>query len=66
MKGGYRRAVIEILERNGYWKLPDSRGKGSHEAWSNGKRTQIVPRNIDDRAFANRLMKQAGIGHRFD
>ncbi len=64
MKGGYRRAVIDLLERNGYRKLPD-RGKGSHEAWSNGHRTQIVPRNIDDRAFANRLMKQSGIDHRF-
>lgn len=65
MKGGYRRAVIDQLEQNDYRRLPDGRGKGSHEAWSNGKRTQIVPRNIDDRAFANRLMKQAGINHRF-
>lgn len=64
MNGGYRRAVIDVLERNGYRKLPD-RGRGSHEAWSNGMRTQIVPRNIDDRAFANRIMKQAGIDHRF-
>lgn len=64
MRGGYRRAVIEQLEHHGYRKLPD-RGKGSHEAWSNGKRTQIVPREIDDRAFANRIMKQAGIDHRF-
>jgi predicted RNA binding protein YcfA (HicA-like mRNA interferase family) len=64
MRGGYRGAVIDQLERNGYCKLPD-RGKGSHEAWSNGKRTQIVPRDIDDRAFANRIMKQSGINHRF-
>jgi predicted RNA binding protein YcfA (HicA-like mRNA interferase family) len=64
MKGGYRRSVIDLLERHGYRKLPE-RGKGSHEAWSNGTRTQIVLRNIDDRAFANRLMKQAGIAHRF-
>lgn len=64
MSGGYRRAVIDVLERNRYRKLPD-RGKGSHEAWSNGTRTQIVPRNIDDRAFANRIMRQADIDHHF-
>lgn len=60
----YRRAVIDQLESNEYVKLPD-RGKGSHEAWQRGDHTQIVPRNIDDRHFANRIMKQAGIDHRF-
>lgn len=64
MRGGYRRAVIEQLELHGYWRLHD-RGKASHEAWTNGKRTQIVPRAIDDRAFANRIMKQPAIEHRF-
>jgi predicted RNA binding protein YcfA (HicA-like mRNA interferase family) len=60
----YRRHVIDQLESNGYNKLPD-RGKGSHEAWEKGSHTQIVPRQIDDRHFANRIMKQAGINHRF-
>lgn len=60
----YRRAVIEQLEANQYVKLPD-RGKGSHEAWQRGSHTQIVPRNIDDRHFANRIMGQAGVSHRF-
>jgi predicted RNA binding protein YcfA (HicA-like mRNA interferase family) len=64
MRGGYFRAVIDQLERHGYRRLPN-RGKGSHEVWENGQRRQIVPRNIDDRNFANDIMKQAGISHRF-
>lgn len=60
----YRREVIHHLEISGYIKLPD-RGRGSHEAWRKGKHVQIVPRKIDDRNFANDIMKQAGIGHRF-
>lgn len=61
----YRRQVIEQLEANHYIKLPDRRGNGSHEAWRRGNHTQIVPRKIDDRHFANDIMKQAGISHRF-
>lgn len=62
----YRRAVLDELEHNGYRKLPDERGKGSsHEIWSNGTRNQTVPRKVDDRNFANRIMKQAGIRRRF-
>lgn len=60
----YRRAVIDQLEAHGYSRLPD-RGKGSHEAWQRGSHTQIVPRHIDDRHFANRIMKQADVPHRF-
>lgn len=62
---GYFRQVIDQLERNGYVRLPH-RGKGSHEVWTNGRRNQVVPRHIDDRDFANKLMKQAGINHRFN
>lgn len=61
----YRKAVLEQLERNGYRKLSTKRGNGSHEAWQRGSHTQIVPRHVDDRHFANDLMKQAGIQHRF-
>ncbi len=61
---GYRRAVIDQLETNGYQRAP-KRGKGSHEVWQKNGRTQVVPRNIDDRNFANDLMRQAGIAHRF-
>lgn len=62
---GYRRDVIRELEHNGYWKLPDDRGKGSHEIWTNGKRNQTVPRKLNDRNLANEIMKQAGIRHKF-
>lgn len=61
---GHRREVLRHLENNGYWRLP-KRGKGSHEVWTNGKRNQVVPRNIDDKNFANDLLRQAGIDHRF-
>lgn len=60
----YRKAVIDQLEANQYRKLPD-RGKGSHEVWAKGTHHQTVPRHIDDRHFANNIMKQAGIDHRF-
>jgi predicted RNA binding protein YcfA (HicA-like mRNA interferase family) len=60
----YRKAVIDQLESNHYKKLP-KRGKGSHEAWQKGSHTQIVPQHVDDRNFANDIMKQAGINHRF-
>jgi predicted RNA binding protein YcfA (HicA-like mRNA interferase family) len=62
---GYRRDVLRELEVAGYVKLPDRRGKGSHEIWTNGRRNQTVPRKIDDRNLANDIMKQAGIARRF-
>ncbi len=61
----YRRAVLEQLEQDGYQKLSKKRGNGSHEAWKKGGHTQIIPRHVDDRDFANDIMKQAGIRHRF-
>ena len=60
----YRRDVLRLLEQHGYRRLP-KRGKGAHEVWTNGKRNQVVPAKIDDRNFANDIMKQAGISHRF-
>jgi predicted RNA binding protein YcfA (HicA-like mRNA interferase family) len=60
----YRRQVLRQLEESGYRRLP-KRGKGAHEVWTNGKRNQVVPGKIDDRDFANDIMKQAGISHRF-
>lgn len=59
----YRQQVIDLLEANHYKKQPD-RGKGSHEAWVKGTHLQIVPRKVDDRNFANKILKQAGIDHR--
>ena len=60
---GYYRQVVRILHDYGYRLLP-SRGKGSHEVWSNGVRNQTVPRHLDSRDHANRILRQAGISQR--
>jgi len=61
---GYYSQVVRVLREYGYQLLP-GRGKGSHEVWSNGKRHQTVPRHLDSRDHANRILKQAGIDQRF-
>lgn len=60
---GYYQQVLEQLRAHGY--RFDRAGKGSHEIWTNGKRSQIVSRNMPSRHMANEIMKQAGIAHRF-
>lgn len=60
---GYYKLVIEQLKGHHYTFL--RAGKGSHELWSNGKRSQIVSKNMQSRDMANEIMKQAGIKHRF-
>lgn len=60
---GYYKLVIEMLEKNGYGFL--RQGKGAHELWSNGVRTQVVSKNMPSRDMANQIMKQAGIKHKF-
>lgn len=60
---GFYALVIEQLRLHGY--SFKRQGKGSHELWSNGKRSQIVSKNMPARPMANEIMKQAGISHRF-
>lgn len=60
---GYYRQVIEQLKAHGYRLLRS--GKGSHEIWSDGKRSTTVSANCQSRHTANEIMKQAGIKHRF-
>lgn len=60
---GYYRAVIEQLKLAGYAFL--RAGKGSHEIWTNGKRNQVVSKNMPAKQMANEIMKQAGLHHRF-
>lgn len=60
---GYYSQVIAVLREHGYSFL--RAGKGSHEIWSNGKRNQVVSKNMQSRVMANEIMKQAGIAHRF-
>ena len=62
MKGWYH-PVVAMLRQHGY--VFARSGRGSHEAWNNGVRTQIVSRNMPSRDMANLIMKQAGIAHRF-
>jgi predicted RNA binding protein YcfA (HicA-like mRNA interferase family) len=59
----YYPLVVQKLREHGYTFL--RAGKGSHEAWGNGVRTQIVTRNLSSRHLANDIMKQAAIAHRF-
>lgn len=60
---GYYALVVEQLRLHGYNFL--RQGRGAHEVWSNGCRSQIVSRNMPSRNMANTIMKQAGIAHRF-
>ena len=60
---GYYAKVIEQPKKNHYTFLRS--GKGLHEIWTNGKRSQIVSSNMPSREMANVIMKQAGIKHHF-
>lgn len=61
---GFYDQVIAVLKKHGYSFLRP--GKGAHEIWSNGQRSQAVSRNMQSRHTANEVMKQAGIPHRFN
>ena len=57
-----KRELIKLLKSNGFYQLKN-RGKGSHEAWTNGTRQVIVPKpNGADYPVgtANAILKQAG------
>lgn len=60
---GFYKAVIEQLAKHGY--RYDRPAGGSHEMWTNGKRSQTVSKNLQSRHTANAVMKQAGINHKF-
>lgn len=60
---GFYQQVIRALKGAGYTLLRS--GKGSHEIWSNGNRSQTVPSNCKSRHTANEIMKQAGLTDRF-
>ena len=61
--GMTKRELIKLLKSNGFYQLKN-RGKGSHEAWTNGTRQVIVPKpNGADYPVgtANAILKQAGL-----
>ena len=60
---GFYKAVIDLLKANGY--KYDRPAGGSHEMWTNGKRSQTVSKNMLSRHTANEVMKQSGINHKF-
>lgn len=60
---GYYTQVVEVLRQHGYTFL--RQGSGSHEIWTNGKRNQVLSKNMPSRDMANAIMKQTGTGHKF-
>ena len=60
---GYYSQVIAMLKQHGYSFLRP--GKGAHEIWTDGKRNQIVSKNMPSRDMANVIMKQASISNKF-
>lgn len=60
---GYYRLVVEKLTRHGWYKKPG--GKGSHEKWTDGRSTVLVPFNCKSRHTANAVLHEAGIVHKF-
>lgn len=60
----YSPALQKLLELEGYWLLP-SRGSESHEVWTNGERSQTLPRHLSAHELANTILIQAGIKRRF-
>jgi predicted RNA binding protein YcfA (HicA-like mRNA interferase family) len=62
MVKGYYLAVTKELQAIGYQYLTNA--KGSHEKWSRGKQTVIVPRHLNSRYTANDILKEAGTDRR--
>jgi predicted RNA binding protein YcfA (HicA-like mRNA interferase family) len=60
---GYEAEIKRILSNNGWSKLRN--GKGSHEVWTNGTKSETVPHGCKSRHLANKIMKQCGINHKF-
>lgn len=62
---GYEAELKRLFRQHGWRKTP--LGKGSHELWErDGYKAQTIPYGCKSRHLANKLLKQAGIKHRFD
>ncbi|MGV3554095.1 MAG: type II toxin-antitoxin system HicA family toxin [Croceibacterium sp.] len=61
----YRRDVIAELEANGCSFV--RHGTGSHDVWQSPHtpRRFVVQHDLSSRIAANKIMKQAGLSHRF-
>lgn len=60
---GYEKQVKELLTQHGWIFLRC--GKGSHDIWTDGKRSVSVSQECKSRHTANGIMKIAGIKHKF-
>ncbi|MCL2519902.1 MAG: type II toxin-antitoxin system HicA family toxin [Spirochaetaceae bacterium] len=62
---GYEKLVKAILLKNGCYFVRSS--KGSHETWHSPitHKNFTVPHTIKPRHTANKIMKDAGINHKF-
>ncbi len=62
---GYGKLVRDQLLAGNCWFV--RHGKGDHDIWMspNANRPLTVPVNIDSRHTANKVMKDAGLSHRF-
>lgn len=64
MVQGYYPLVVRELKLLGY--VYDENTKGSHERWTCvGRPDAIVPRNLNSRHTANRILKNSGSAKKF-
>lgn len=60
---GFYDQVIAVLKRHGF--SLSRQGKGSHQIWANDRVSVVVSTNCKSRHTANKIMKEAGIKHKF-
>ena len=63
MVKGYYQALTKELSDLGYRYVVNA--KGSHEKWVRDGHVLIVPRHLDTRHLANKLLQMAGSDKRF-
>lgn len=63
MVKGYYQALTKELHELGYRYVVNA--KGSHEKWMKGDHILIVPRHLDTRHLANKLLQMAGSTKKF-
>ena len=60
---GFEKQVKDQLKQHGWSFL--RHGKGSHDIWTDGKNTVSVNQECRSKFTANRILKDAGIKHKF-
>ena len=62
MGASYFNDVVALLSKNGFEQIKG--GKGSHCKFKKGSYITLVPVHLNDKHFANRILKQANIKER--